>query len=59
MNKLIIEDNCDSSPIIELQQDNYTNQYYKVGIYQVSFIAKDKNQNISSPFTINILTEHL
>ena len=50
-------DNIDQSPSIELQSNTYTQNYYKVGIYQLSFISKDKNNNISSPFTINIIVE--
>lgn len=55
--QLVAIDNVDSSPTIELEENTYTENYYKVGIYQISFIAKDKNNNISAPFTINIITE--
>ena len=57
LDQLTITDNIDSSPTVEISSDTYTDSYYKVGIYQISVVAKDKNNNISSPFIINIITE--
>ena len=57
ISQLTATDNVDKNPIIEIKDDAYTANYFKVGIYQVSFIAKDSSQNTSSPFTININTE--
>ena len=55
--QLIATDNIDTSPSVKINEDNYTKNYYKVGVYQISFTAKDKNNNISSPFIINIVVE--
>jgi len=51
---LTINDNIDNNPIIELTSDNYTPNYHKIGIYQITYTATDKNGNQSSPYTINI-----
>ena len=50
-------DNVDSAPSTEITSDTYSNNYYKVGIYQITVVAKDKNNNTSIPFVINIVTE--
>ena len=57
LNQLSVKDNIDSSPSIEIHNDDYTSNYFKAGIYQITFVAKDKNQNYSSLFTINITTK--
>lgn len=57
IDQLIATDNIDESPSIELKYDTYTENYYKVGIYQLSFVSLDKNNNLSSPFIINIIVE--
>lgn len=54
LNKLTASDNIDNNPTIELLNDTYTDSYFKIGLYQISFIAKDKNNNISLPYIINI-----
>lgn len=51
---LIINDNIDINPTIELTSDNYTPNYHKIGLYQIVYTAIDKNGNKSSPHTINI-----
>lgn len=55
--QLSVKDNVDDNPIVEILNDSYTANYYKVGAYQISLIAKDKNANNSSTFIINIITE--
>lgn len=57
INQLSIKDNIDQKPTIEAIYNTYTENFYKIGIYQISFIAKDKNKNSSSPFIVNIITE--
>jgi len=57
LNKLSLKDNTDSSPTIEIENDTYTPSFYKIGVYQISFVAKDKNNNQTAPFTINVITE--
>jgi len=56
-NQLNPIDNVDTRPQIQIIEDLYTNNYYKVGIYQVSFSCIDKNNNVSAPFIINIIVE--
>lgn len=55
--QLTIKDNVDKSPAIELKSDTYSDNYFKVGIYQISFCALDKYQNKSTPFIINIIVQ--
>lgn len=57
LNQLTVKDNVDTSPTIEIKEDTYTSNYHKVGLYHISFIAKDKNKNVSSTFIVNIITE--
>jgi hypothetical protein len=57
LNQLKASDNVDPQPLIEVQTDSYSANYYKTGIYQISFIAKDKSNNVSTPFIINIIAE--
>lgn len=53
-NNLIATDNIDKNPTIKLVDDSYTLNYFKIGLYQITFIATDKNENESSPHVINI-----
>lgn len=55
--QMIANDNLDQSPTISITEDNYTFNYYNPGIYQVTYICKDKNNNYSTPLTINIIVE--
>lgn len=57
INQLVATDNIDESPIIELTSDSYSDYYYKLGVYQLTYVAKDKNGNTSQPYTINITIE--
>ena len=57
LSQLVVTDNIDSAPSTEITSDTYSNNYYKVGIYQITVVAKDKNNNTSIPFVINIVTE--
>ena len=59
LNQLTVTDNVDTNPLIELKEDTYTSNYHKVGLYHISFVAKDKNNNISPTFIVNIITEDL
>lgn len=56
---LIINDNIDKNPSIELLKDDYSDKYFEIGLYQISFVAKDKNENTSSPYIININVKDL
>lgn len=56
-NQLTIKDNIDTNPTLEIISNTYTSNYFKVGVYQISFIAKDKNNNETSPFIVNIITK--
>ena len=53
-NQLIIKDNVDENPIIEVTNDSYSNNYHNPGIYQITYTGFDKNNNASTPHTINI-----
>lgn len=57
LSQLIVTDNIDSSPVSEITADTYSSNYYKVGIYQITIVAKDKSNNTSTPFIINVVTE--
>lgn len=59
LSQLTITDNIDSSPTYEITADTYSSNYYKVGIYQVTVVATDKNNNTSLPFILNIVTEDI
>ncbi len=52
-------DNIDANPVIQIKNDGYSDNYYKIGIYQVTLFATDKFGNISSNFTININVKDL
>ncbi len=56
-NQLTITDNIDTNPTLEIASNTYTSNYFKVGIYQISFISKDKNNNETPPFIVNIVTK--
>lgn len=56
-NQLITKDNIDENPKIQITEDNYSTNFYTPGIYQVTYISKDKNDNFSNPLTINIIVE--
>lgn len=58
-NNLIVKDNIDDYPKIELLNDNYSNQHFKIGIHKIFFYAIDKNGNKSSPFGISINVKDL
>ncbi len=53
-NQLIANDNIDKSPTIILKEDTYSQNYFKTGLYTLTFTALDKNNNESHPFIINI-----
>lgn len=57
ISQLTVKDNIDQNPLVEIISNTYTSNYFKVGIYQMSLIAKDKSNNESSAFIINIITK--